>query len=97
MCFQKRPVNTHRGDQAWKADSCPLSVGPLPRDGTLTHMNTIMQDLPLQPIPSRTFLTGRENNSENTEMIILLATTLFEDLLAEKTLQTPPSLVLSSW
>ena len=60
-------------------------------------MNTSMQNLPLQPIPSRTFLTGREKNSENTEMIVLLATTLYEVLLAEESLETPPSLVLSSW
>ena len=97
VCFQKRPVNTHRADQAWKPDRCPLSVGLLPTGGTLTHMNTIMQNLPLQPIPSRTFLTGREKNSENTEMIVLLATTLYEVLLAEESLETPPSLVLSSW
>ena len=90
-------MNTHRADQAWKPDDCPLSVGLLPTGGTLTHMNTIMQNLPLQPIPSRTFLTGRENNSENTEMIVLLATTVYEVLLAEESLETPPSLVLSSW
>lgn len=74
-----------------------FSVGPLPIGGTLTHVNTSVQNLPLQPILSRIFLTGRENNSENTEMIVLPATTLYEVLLAEETLQTPPFLVLSSW
>lgn len=96
VCFQKTLVN-HRSDQAWKPGSCMFSVGPLPIGGTLTHVNTSVQNLPLQPILSRIFLTGRENNGENTEMIVLPATTLYEVLLAEETLQTPPFLVLSSW
>ena len=44
-------MNTHRGDQAWKPDGRPLSVGPLLTGGALTHVNTRIQSLPLQPIP----------------------------------------------
>ena len=51
VCFQKGLVNTHRGDQAWKPDGRPLSVGPLLTGGALTHVNTRIQSLPLQPIP----------------------------------------------
>ena len=48
------------------------------------------------PFPVGLFLLA-EKITENTEMIVLLATTLYEVLLAEESLETPPSLVLSSW
>lgn len=67
-----------------------FSVGPVPMGGTLLHVNTSVQNhCHFSPFSVGFSYTGRENNGENTEMIVLPATTLYEVLLAEETLQNP--------